>query len=82
MKKRLFHQNHHFGNVLLSHDDDLPNTKMVRMVNRHLFYNRDLKIVIEKGSYGGKLKFSRALKIEKSVLGSKIGLLRVVLRSK
>ena len=42
-QKLTFLKNSDFGNVLLSHDDVLPKTKMVRMVNRNLFYNRDLE---------------------------------------
>ena len=44
MKIVLFSNKTHFGNVLLSHDDFLLKTKMVRMVHRNLFYNTDLEI--------------------------------------
>ena len=61
-----FPKNSHFGNVLLSNGDLLSETKMVRMVNRNLFYNMELKICDQKGGYGGKLfsKEVQKLKIQ------------------
>ena len=72
-----------FGNVLPSNCDFLPKTKMVRMVHRNLFYEMGLEISDEKKELWTKSKIlGRSKKIKKSVLRSKIGLLRALSKTK